>query len=543
MSMNTLTEEPEDMETMDETAGLLRSVSETDTEGLRDHKAEAWTEDVWGGIVLQKEAMQHSNEKLERRVNDFLAQATENDKAEFEQSRKDMLQKIGEVVNARSAKEQDPRTRFQHICRSIKDAGNKTSEVALGYMHMLDVMVGQAPEYVALAYGAIKIILIVQINYAETKQKVPFYLQQFAEKFRMIDHLTTLRPTKSLLEKISRAYAGYMRFLGKAVKLYKEGRFNPWKSRMQPIVDGIEQTFQDIKETAQYHGLVSTHINTDLSERILSIVTEMFDEVRTVRFNKKEDIDQAAANIRQRLDENLDNPTKEEFPDGVARVEPGAGDFYSQTVPNSLAQDLDELFPALRAAREESERRARAIEEHPDMREHRAAKRNLLRSEKFLSWLDSETSTLLWLDGNRLLSRLQLNSLFTSPLLLFGESNFGSIVVLRHSCAESASTEKYLTLVQSLVAQFLEQYPEIHQRKRGILVKERTTSMNSLWEVFVELLESVNAACFFIIIDSIDNVGSDDSLDSNERNTLLELLKQLLADKGKLVKMMVDSHW
>lgn len=54
MSMNTLTEEPEDMETMDETARLLRSVSETDTEGLRDHKGEAWTEDVWGGTVLQK---------------------------------------------------------------------------------------------------------------------------------------------------------------------------------------------------------------------------------------------------------------------------------------------------------------------------------------------------------------------------------------------------------------------------------------------------------------------------------------------------------
>jgi hypothetical protein len=93
---------------------------------------------------------------------------------------------------------------------------------------MLDVMVGQAPEYVALAYGAIKIILVVQINYTELKLKVREYMDQIKGKFDIIDHLTAYIPTVHLVKAISQAYTLFSRFLAKAVKYYTQSRLSKY---------------------------------------------------------------------------------------------------------------------------------------------------------------------------------------------------------------------------------------------------------------------------------------------------------------------------
>lgn len=55
------------------------------------------------------------------------------------------------------------------VAERLKHGWSETSAVAYEYVNILDVMVGQAPEYVGLVYGAIKILLVAQVNNEEVK--------------------------------------------------------------------------------------------------------------------------------------------------------------------------------------------------------------------------------------------------------------------------------------------------------------------------------------------------------------------------------------
>ena len=100
-------------------------------------------------------------------------------------------------------------------------AGYKTfSEATYEYSKIMDMLVSQAPEYVALAWGAIKIVLVIQINHEELKQKVKDYMEQIKLKFEMIDHLTDFIPRENLVAAVAKVYELFSRFLAKAVKYY-----------------------------------------------------------------------------------------------------------------------------------------------------------------------------------------------------------------------------------------------------------------------------------------------------------------------------------
>lgn len=108
----------------------------------------------------------------------------------------------------------------------VKQGWQATAEVAYEYTQMLDVMVGQAPEYIALAYGAIKILLVVQINNEELKRNVEDYMEQILLKFKLIDHLTCYIPASNIVIGVARAYSLFYCFLAKAVKYYTQSRLS-----------------------------------------------------------------------------------------------------------------------------------------------------------------------------------------------------------------------------------------------------------------------------------------------------------------------------
>ena len=166
---------------------------------------------------------------MNRRVQEFLVQADASERNSLEQSRSQYMSILA------NAKEQQQKLRPDKVSGSektlkeyIKDGCTAVTETAYEYTQMLDVMVGQAPEYVALAYGAIKIILVVQINYTELKLKVREYMDQIKGKFDIIDHLTAYIPTVHLVKAISQAYTLFSRFLAKAVKYYTQSRLSKY---------------------------------------------------------------------------------------------------------------------------------------------------------------------------------------------------------------------------------------------------------------------------------------------------------------------------
>ena len=87
-------------------------------------------------------------------------------------------------------------------------------------------MVGQAPEYVALAYGAVKILLVAHHNYQEMKEKTKIYLDNIKAKFEIVEHLTSYIATKRLVESLTEMYHFFNGFLAKAVKFYTQSRLS-----------------------------------------------------------------------------------------------------------------------------------------------------------------------------------------------------------------------------------------------------------------------------------------------------------------------------
>lgn len=167
-----------------------------------------------------------------------------------------------------------------------------------------------------------------------------------------------------------------------------------------------------------------------------------------------------------------------------------------------------------------------------------------MKIDKFVDWVFSKTSQLLWIDANGFLRRSDFNVFFAAPILVIGESNYDSTLILRHFCDENGSyaAKSYSLLVQALLYQIFQQHVDVFKRKRESLTRERTANFSALWSLFLECLEEVNAHCTFIIIDGIDALkirASDDTIE--EGNLLVEKLTALVKDENKLVKILLTA--
>lgn len=178
------------------------------------------------------------------------------------------------------------------------------------------------------------------------------------------------------------------------------------------------------------------------------------------------------------------------------------------------------------------------------MHNYRAKKRNLLRVENIMEWIESETSRLLWIDGSEVLSRGDFNSLFAAPLLILGENVFESVLVLRHFCGDglAVKTNNYRTLVQSMIFQVFKQRPRLLKEKFDNLDKKQSDNLLQLWNLFLECLKEVDADCTFIIIDSIDYLSEGEVHNGvSERQIVLRQLEDLVNDTKKAVKILLTA--
>ena len=165
-------------------------------------------------------------------MTEFLTQADSTERNELESSRIRLL----DLMKSAQA-EQEHRypvttetvlTQRQVAQAKIRSGWKAFSEVAYEYSKVMDLLVEQAPEYVSLVWGAIKIVLVVQINHEELKQKVKEHMDQIKIRFEIVDHLTAYMPKANLVTSVAKAYELFSRFLAKAVKYYSLNRFSEW---------------------------------------------------------------------------------------------------------------------------------------------------------------------------------------------------------------------------------------------------------------------------------------------------------------------------
>lgn len=201
------------------------------------------------------------------------------------------------------------------------------------------------------------------------------------------------------------------------------------------------------------------------------------------------------------------------------------------------------MFLELRDLRLDEARREKAIEQSSDMRGHRWRKKNITRTDKAMAWVNSESSKLLWVNGDNVLCRTEFNMSFAAPLLTLGESNYETVLTLRHFCGEQAShkANRYRALLQALLHQIFQQYPHVLTRKKASLTRKLSSDIAALWGLFIDCLQDVNADCTFIVIDNIDILGKEAHIDAEDGKLVIERLNALVQDETKLVKILLTA--
>ena len=105
-------------------------------------------------------------------------------------------------------------------------------------------------------------------------------------------------------------------------------------------MNSIEQTFISIRDIANYHGLVTTHANLVVGQANLAInnriaeshenmsmtIRDLTNQVKaiTVAFSKQSDVQETAALLHQRVEEDLDQVA---FADGAASDDLNRGNY------------------------------------------------------------------------------------------------------------------------------------------------------------------------------------------------------------------------
>ena len=100
------------------------------------------------------------------------------------------------------------------------------SSVALEYSKLLDVLMNHCPEYVSLAWGTMKILLVANINNAKLKQKVEQHLVKIGEQLDLVNQLIYSVPTGKMIEAVALLYASFSNFLAKALKYYRKSKLS-----------------------------------------------------------------------------------------------------------------------------------------------------------------------------------------------------------------------------------------------------------------------------------------------------------------------------
>ncbi|KAH7353684.1 hypothetical protein B0T11DRAFT_119908 [Plectosphaerella cucumerina] len=467
---------------------------------IASHPTDRWDAATWTGKVLGEPSVQASRHKLTESMRGFLQEASKDDQIAHEASRNKVLNILRDVKAQHDARyPPDTLDGEVRLVDSIKSACRRASETAHEYTKIMDIMVGQAPEYVALAYGAVKILLVTHNNYLEMKDNVSTWMGKIRANFDLVDHLTAYYPSKRLVDAIIQMYDSFQTFLAEALKFYTRSRLRhaltsfkkPWTS-LEPIVDSISDTYTRIMDLI----IFSTHYNSELGLRIsqaslstnnlvLAKLTHLSNLVadNIIRFPTAKDTNETGGLFRQMVEAKMEqhymvdpHQTKAEAVLDDEIIKPPSLDDQLSAIFEDLA-DFD------KAAAEQQE----MIEQLPEMEAHRLTKRSIWRANRFVEWLEAKSSQLLWVDGGHVLQRQTFNASFVTPILLFGDSNSETgCLVLRHFCGDfSSRPSNHRALIQALLRQLLKRRPDVWPSVSGEFTKENAGDIRKLWSMFV----------------------------------------------------------
>jgi hypothetical protein len=145
---------------------------------------------------------------------------------------------------------------------------------------VLDVLAQAHAEYTSLAWGAIKWILTVAVNYMNLLQKISVMLEDIGYRLPRIQLYQNLLPSKRLACVISELYAAIIGFLTQTILFFNKSRtrrlfsifHGSLEAEFQAALDRIERLSGLVEEDARAVAMASQHAaNTALSLQLQEV--------------------------------------------------------------------------------------------------------------------------------------------------------------------------------------------------------------------------------------------------------------------------------
>ncbi|KUJ08922.1 uncharacterized protein LY89DRAFT_657937, partial [Mollisia scopiformis] len=127
------------------------------------------------------------------------------------------------------------------------------------YGTVMDVLVQQYPQYVSLAWGAMKFLFMSVINHDEMTKEIAKAYSMIADLLPRTDFTLIHYPTTAMKEAIAQLYAHIILFTSRAIRWYKKGKIShavgavarPWALNWKDSVDAITEHSRRVESLAK----------------------------------------------------------------------------------------------------------------------------------------------------------------------------------------------------------------------------------------------------------------------------------------------------
>ncbi|KAF4456029.1 hypothetical protein F53441_1750 [Fusarium austroafricanum] len=167
----------------------------------------------------------------------------------------------------------------------------KASESICHYGTILDVFVQHHPEYVALAWGLMKLLFTSVVNHGETLKLLSKSLYEVAQRLPRIEHLSTLYPTKRMQIALESLYSCMMEFLLIAHSWCNESKFKhiyhsftrPHELRYNDLLERIATCTKNVNELATVGSQTELRVMHDTQSTKLNDIISSLQTIEETR--------------------------------------------------------------------------------------------------------------------------------------------------------------------------------------------------------------------------------------------------------------------
>ena len=168
----------------------------------------------------------------------------------------------------------------------------------------------------------------------------------------------------------------------------------------------------------------------------------------------------------------------------------------------------------------------------------------LLKHPSVKAWIESNNSSLLWVNTQRVYGIADWASSFATRIIEYA-GKIDYLTVLYHFCGNHASSEKVSTIavtVQSMIMQIL----QVHHKKFAARkafpftmehFEDAAEDIEELWGLFMACIAEAELQCVWLILDNIDNLQKGPDWDF-----LVSALQQLTVEDSRLFKMFITAR-